>query len=42
MGVVHGLESNAGIIAVKIAVLYKVFDGIDYLEETLSIGFAKE
>lgn len=31
VGVVHGLECNAGVIAIEIAVLHKVFDGIDNL-----------
>jgi hypothetical protein len=31
VGVVHGLESDSGIIAVEVAVLNKVFDGIDNL-----------
>ena len=31
MGVVHGLEGDAGVIAVKIAVLDEIFDGIDDL-----------
>lgn len=31
MRVVHSLEGNAGVIAVEVAVLYKVFDGIDDL-----------
>lgn len=30
--VVHGLERNAGVIAVKVAVLYEVLDGVDDLE----------
>ena len=30
--VVHGLEGNAGVIAVEIAILDQVFDGIDDLE----------
>lgn len=32
MGIVHGLEGNAGVIAVEVAVLYEVFDGVDDLE----------
>jgi hypothetical protein len=31
VGVVHGLESNAGIIAVEIAVLDQVLDCVDRL-----------
>ena len=31
VGIVHGLESNAGVVAVEIAVLHEVFDGIDDL-----------
>ena len=31
MGVVHGLEGEAGVIAIEVAVLYKVFDSIDNL-----------
>ena len=29
--IVHGLEGNAGVIAVKITILYQVFDSIDNL-----------
>lgn len=36
MGVVHGLESYAGVIAVEIAVLHKIFDCIDHL--LMSVG----
>lgn len=32
VGVVHGLERNTGVIAVEVAVLDKVFDGIDDLD----------
>lgn len=32
MGVVHGLEGDAGVIAVEIAVLYQIFDRIDNLQ----------
>lgn len=31
MGVVHGLESNSGVIAIEVAVLDEVFDGVDDL-----------
>jgi hypothetical protein len=31
MGVVHGLERNAGVIAVEVAVLDEVLDGVDDL-----------
>ena len=33
VGVVHGLERNAGIIAVEVAVLHEVLDGVDDLYE---------
>ena len=32
MGVVHGLEGDSRIIAIKVAVLHEVFDSIDNLE----------
>ena len=32
VGTVHGLEGDAGVIAVEVAVLYEVFDGVDDLE----------
>lgn len=32
MGVVHGLEGDAGVIAIEVAVLYEVLDGVDDLE----------
>jgi hypothetical protein len=32
VGVVHGLEVDAGIIAVKVAVLHEVFDSINHLQ----------
>ena len=32
MGIVHGLEGNAGVIAVEVAILDQVFDGINDLE----------
>ena len=32
MGVIHGLEGDAGVIAVKVAVLDEVLDGIDDLK----------
>lgn len=35
MGVVHGLEGDAGVIAVEIAVLHEVLDGIDDLNRWL-------
>ncbi len=31
VGVVHSLECNAGVIAVEVAVLHEVFDGINHL-----------
>jgi len=31
VGVVHSLQRNAGVIAVEVAVLHQIFDGIDYL-----------
>jgi hypothetical protein len=31
VGVVHGLERNAGVIAVEVAVLDEVLDGVDDL-----------
>jgi hypothetical protein len=31
VGIVHGLESNAGVIAVEVAVLDEILDGIDDL-----------
>ena len=31
VGVVHGLEGDARVIAVEVAVLYEVFDGVDNL-----------
>jgi hypothetical protein len=37
VGVVHGLERNAGVIAVEVAVLHEVLDGIDDLYG-LSVG----
>ena len=33
MGVVHGLECDAGVIAVEVAVLHEIFDGIDDLSK---------
>jgi len=36
MGVVHGLKGDAGIIAVKVAVLYEVFDRVDDLSRRLA------
>jgi hypothetical protein len=35
MGIVHGLQRDTGIIAVKVAILDKVFDGIDNLDTKL-------
>ena len=32
VGIVHGLEGDAGVIAVEVAILYEVFDGVDDLE----------
>ena len=32
MGIVHGLKSDAGVIAVEVAVLYEIFDGVDDLK----------
>ena len=32
MGIVHGLEGDAGVIAVEVAVLNEVFDGVNDLE----------
>ena len=31
MGIVHGLERDAGVIAVEVTILYKVFDSINDL-----------
>ena len=31
MGVVHGLEGDSGVIAVEVAVLNEILDGIDEL-----------
>lgn len=31
MGVVHGLKGDARVIAIKVAILYEVFDGINNL-----------
>jgi hypothetical protein len=38
VGIVHGLESNAGIIAVEVTVLDEILDGIDNLT-SVNIGF---
>jgi hypothetical protein len=35
VGVVHGLESDTGVIAVEVAVLHEVFDSIDNLKREL-------
>ena len=35
MGIIHGLQRDSRVIAVKVAVLYKVFDRID------NLGFRK-
>jgi hypothetical protein len=32
VGVVHGLQRDARVIAVKVTILDEVLDGIDYLE----------
>lgn len=32
MGVIHGLEGDAGVIAVKVTVLNEVLDGVDNLK----------
>lgn len=37
VGVVHGLESDTGVIAVKVAVLDEIFDGIDHLFEKVGL-----
>jgi hypothetical protein len=37
VGVVHGLESDAGVIAVEVAVLDEVLDSVDDLAATVSI-----
>lgn len=31
MGIVHGLQRDAGVIAVEVAILHEIFDGIDDL-----------
>lgn len=36
MGVIHGLECNARVIAVEVAVLHQILDGIDDLFERQS------
>lgn len=33
VGVIHGLEGNAGVIAVEVTVLHEIFDGVDDLKE---------
>jgi hypothetical protein len=33
VGVVHGLEGDSGVIAVEVAVLHEIFDGVDDLKE---------
>ena len=35
MGVVHGLKGDAGVIAVEVAVLDEVLDGVDDLDVLL-------
>jgi hypothetical protein len=35
VGVVHGLERNTGVIAVEVAVLDEVLDGVDDLDVLL-------
>ena len=37
MRIVHSLESNAGVIAVEVAVLDKIFDGIDNLWKSAKV-----
>lgn len=37
MGVVHGLERDAGVIAVEVAILNQVFDGVDHLLEEVCL-----
>jgi hypothetical protein len=37
--VVHGLEGDSGVIAVEVAVLDKVLDGVDDLATTVSTLF---
>ena len=34
MRVIHGLKGDTGVIAVEVAVLHQVFDGVDDLEAT--------
>lgn len=34
MGVVHGLEGDSGVIAIEVAVLDKILDGVDDLHTT--------
>lgn len=41
MGVIHGLEGNAGVIAVEIAVLHEVSDCIDNLDKNVLLGNAE-
>lgn len=33
MGVVHGLKGDTRVIAVEVAVLHEIFDGVDDLDE---------
>jgi hypothetical protein len=33
VGVVHGLERDTGVIAIEVAVLHEVLDGVDDLVE---------
>ena len=42
MGVVHGLEGDAGVIAVEVAVLDEIFDGVDDLFVALVCGLVFE
>jgi hypothetical protein len=37
VGVVHGLEGDAGVIAVEVTVLDEIFDGFDDLASPVSI-----
>ena len=42
VGVVHGLEGDARVIAVEVAVLDEIFDGVDDLKGLLSIDPGSE
>lgn len=37
MGVVHGLEGDSGVIAIEVAVLDKILDGVDDLHTTVLV-----